>query len=179
MTSGTEKSWFKALRIAAPRGLVGMLVALLAATGGCGGPDEYGVPELTKALQDPDADARFTAARLLGQHGRAAESAMPALGEALKDPDANVRMRAAYSMADIGPAAGAVAVLIEALKDQAREVRVAAAYALPAMGPEADSALAALKVAQNDADAKVRGEVANAIRRIELSRRYRTGGAKS
>jgi len=179
MTLDRKRSCFRCRWFAARRGFEIAALALLAAAGGCGGRDPYGVPALSEALKDPNPDTRYTAANLLGQHGSAARSAMPALCEALKDTDANVRMRAAYSLADIGPDASAMPLLIEALKDPNRQVRMAAASALPAIGPDAGSALEALREAQNDADAEVRGEIAKAIRRIELSLKYRTGGAGS
>jgi HEAT repeat protein len=155
-----------------------MLLALAAASNGCGGADPNSVPALSEALKSDDPAARFTAAMLLGQHGSEARPAVPALCEALRDSDASVRMRAAYSIAEIGPDAAAVPALIALLNDPDRDVRIAAANALGAMGTEAGSALPALRQLQNDRDAGFRGELGRAIRRIELALQYRSAESR-
>jgi HEAT repeat protein len=64
-----------------------------------GQPDTIGA--LIKALANPDARVRQTAAETLGKFGSAARSARPALAEALNDDDPEVRRAASEALVDI------------------------------------------------------------------------------
>jgi HEAT repeat protein len=67
------------------------------------GPEDTvpAIPLLIRALPDPDARVRRTAAEILGKYGRLAESAVPALREALGDDDMDVRRYASDALLSI------------------------------------------------------------------------------
>jgi hypothetical protein len=96
--------------------------------------DEAGgrtVPQLIRALKDPDAGVRANAAEALMLMGEEAKEAVPQLIEALKDPDDEVRWSAVRALGQIGEGAkGAMPQLIEALRDPDPQARRSAAAAL-------------------------------------------------
>ena len=127
------------------------------------------VPDLAKALSDPDATTRGLAAMALKDKGAAALPALPQLEKALKDPDPNVRMMAGNAIAAIGKdAAPAVPALIAAcsVKDDQIPVLRACASALGAIGkPAATPALPVLKkLAEHP---RIRWAAEAAIKKIE------------
>jgi len=79
------------------------------------------------------------------------EDPLRELWRQLKDPDAVVRAEAAYSIARIGPAAGAAAPwLAGALRDEDAIVRQAAARALGEIGPAARAGVVRLLLVQRE-----------------------------
>ena len=97
------------------------------------------VPALSQALTDQtDGWMRKHAARALGKTG---VKAVPPLTRTLADRDAEVRREAAWSLAEIGPAAGAAAAALrKATGDDDGVVRVAAAEALRRLREEGPGA---------------------------------------
>src|SRR5206468_122180 len=76
------------------------------------------VPELIRAVDDPDSTLRITSIRSLGMIGPAAKDAVPALTKVLQDGNAAVRMDAMMALGMIGPAAkDAVPTLIQVLRN--------------------------------------------------------------
>ncbi len=108
-----------------------------------------GVPELAKALSDPDPVTRGLAALALRNEGPKAVAALPQLTAALKDPDPNVRIMASNAIGSIGPAAApAVPALMAAcsVKGEQTHVLRACAGALGDIGkPGATQALPVLR----------------------------------
>jgi HEAT repeat protein len=90
-----------------------------------------------KALKDPDAKQRRTAARKLGNIGTADPAALPALLEALKDNEAEVRQEAILSLVKFGTAASDAAPVLREMKERDPEpqVRIYAEKALKKIEP--------------------------------------------
>jgi HEAT repeat protein len=116
------------------------------------------VPELMRALKDPDANVRRAAAAALGARGSGAALARNDLGAALKDSDASVRLAAAEALGKIGPTAHtAYPALVRALGDSDEAVRKAARESLGKIGKPFPEDVAALSAALKDPNANVRG----------------------
>ena len=91
---------------------------------------------LSRALADPDENARATAADYLAELGPAAAPALPALIHALADPSDSVRNRSTTALGKIGPAAKvAVPALLEATSHSGHWFFFE--KAVEAIGPEA------------------------------------------
>ena len=111
------------------------------------------VPQLIKALKDPDDDVRRSAAEALGTMGPAAAEIPPHLIEALEDQTADVRHSAPEALGKMGPAtAESVPQLVKALEDQNDDMRSSAAEVLNKMGPAAESVPQLIKVLEEDQD---------------------------
>src|SRR5262245_5919482 len=109
-----------------------------------------GVPELLKALRDPELRVRYQAAGALGIIGPDAREAVPLLTAALKETNDKMRARALYALGEIGPEARpAVPALVRTLRDREPDVRTQASGALRQIGP---AAVPALEEALRDAD---------------------------
>jgi HEAT repeat protein len=104
------------------------------------------VGPLSKALSDPDATVRGTAAFALAAIGPEAVEAVPALIKALQSQgDETLRFRAAYALGEIGPKAKeAIEPLKAALDDKKPAVRLHAAQALWSIDPKAEELVPAL-----------------------------------
>ena len=128
-----------------------------------------GVPELAKALSDPDPVTRGLAAMALRKEGANALPALPQLEAALKDPDPNVRLMAGNAIGAIGPkAAPAVDALMSACSVKTEQVHVlrACAAALGDIGkPAATKALPLLRELAKQP--RVRWAAERAIKNIE------------
>ena len=97
--------------------------------------------------------------------GAQAQSAVPALIAALKDQDAQVRVEASLALAAM---ARAIPALKEALTATSRaDGGMGAALAVGHLGGQARDAVADLKKALKDKDARVRGHAAQALWRID------------
>jgi HEAT repeat protein len=123
------------------------------------------VPELTRALDDPDRFVRWAAARALGKIGpdRAA-TAVAALGRLLGDWDLDVDLAAATALERFGPVArDAVPQLVRALGASDAEKRLAVIRTLTAIGTDARPAIPALAVALSDPDETVRRNAAQLL----------------
>jgi HEAT repeat protein len=126
------------------------------------------------AVEDPDAEVRKRAIRVLGGNTREDElkpffdaSVVPALTRALDDAEAENRMAAAEALCPFGArAAGATRALTAQLKDASADVRRQAADALEHIGPEAREAIPALTLALADSDPGVRKEAEEALESI-------------
>lgn len=110
--------------------------------GSFGEDGSVAIPELSKALNDPDAAVRSAAAWALSQMGPAAAPAVPALAATLRDENPGVRCLAAVALRSIGPRAlPAVPDLTKVLNDPEAYVRAPAADALGSIGPPAKAAV--------------------------------------
>jgi HEAT repeat protein len=113
------------------------LLVLVLAASGCGkpGPTLAGgkpIADWVKALQDPDAKTRKTAAMKLGNVGSTDPAAFPALLGALKDRDAGVRCDVILALVKFGPDAKDAAPALDHVRknDPNAKVRDYAAKAL-------------------------------------------------
>ena len=126
---------------------------------------------LVAELADSDPDFRTTVVLSLGKFGPAIRSAETALTNLLKnDPDKAVRQHVVRTLCrGLGSDVNLlIPVLTERLKADADfEVRVAIAEELGALGLSAKSAIPILRVAQRDAQIKVREAATKAIKAIE------------
>ena len=124
----------------------------LRAIGSFGSAAVTALPQLAKALEDPDVQVKMAAAWAISQIGPAAVgcpishvlcekwglTAVKALAGGLSDADSRVRSISAVALEQIGPsAASAVPQLNAALDDPVAFVRAPAADALGAIGPAA------------------------------------------
>jgi len=89
------------------------------------------VVELTKALDDPDGEARITAIWALGSSGDAA--VVPKLEPLCTSQDAGIRKMAVYALGAL-PGSAQLAALQSALRDETPDVRWNAAVALARHG---------------------------------------------
>jgi HEAT repeat protein len=109
-------------------------------SGGCGKPRPtlaHGKPlgAWVEALQDPKADVRKRAAKVLGNIGPVDPAVVPALTGAVGDRDARVRAEAVRALLRLGPAAcESIPALREARKDPDARVRGVAAQAGERLG---------------------------------------------
>jgi HEAT repeat protein len=116
---------------------------------------------LTDMLRDPDADARITAAGILGDI-RDPFAVEPLIG-ALHDENDDVRGAAGGALVQIG--SPAVPPLIDAMQDPNRWVRLYAAGALGFIGDE--QAVDPLKRLTHDSDDDVRNVAEDALRKVQ------------
>jgi HEAT repeat protein len=128
------------------------------------------LPELIKALDDPDRQVWAGAVGAIAAIGPDAKDAIPRLLEAFSNSKARdgrqrdrgqVLFRSAYALTCIGDAARPA--LIEALKSEETEIRLGAAKALGGMGPRAKDAVPALIENLGHADDAVRVEVTETL----------------
>ncbi|MGO8670387.1 MAG: HEAT repeat domain-containing protein [Capsulimonadaceae bacterium] len=127
-------------------------------------PTVSDIPDLIRALKDPDPRIRIDAAGALGRIGPPAAPAVSALGDAIKGVDVGVTDFAAGALVRIGTAA--LPTLETALHDPDARVRRCAANALGQMGPPAAPAATALAAALTDARPVVRGAAAFSLGEI-------------
>jgi len=135
------------------------------------------VPELARALSDPDVQMRRNVAPALGALGSRwfdgstarvdIRGALPALITALEDPDCSVRVWAAQAVGEVGPdAIQAVPALVVLLRNTDVGSRSSACIALHHIGAGAKPALPALETALRDPSSDVRRFAQLAIVRI-------------
>jgi hypothetical protein len=125
------------------------------------------IEDLTKLLDDPDADMRLNAAMGLGRSGPDAYGAVPALVEMLHDFDPAVRVEAAWALGQIGPDSHlAVPRLIDAAWLGASRLRLKAIEALGQIGGEARAAVHPLVFLLKVSDRATRKVVTAALLRI-------------
>jgi HEAT repeat protein len=113
------------------------------------------LPELRKALKNPDRHVREKAAEAFCSLGEAAKDDVPALEEivrAIQEPEAC--RRAVQRLGGIGPAA--VPALRKLLGDNRAVIRHTAAYVLGEIGPPAKDAIPELRRLLADRDPSVR-----------------------
>jgi HEAT repeat protein len=129
------------------------------------------IADLIKALNDPEAAIRFSAAQSLGERG---EESLPAVGtllnRALGDADGGVRLEAAMSLFKIdGRVEKILPVLIKALQEADEVRRWIAADCLGEIGPPAREAIPALRdVLQLEFKSPlIRASIALALEKIE------------
>jgi len=130
------------------------------------------VPELAKALSDPEEEVRYEAAQALADKGEGAAPAVPALIHALADSSQDVRECAAVALGEIGQAASsAVPTLVRVLEsDSYIHARMSAALALGKIGPSAAASVPNLVRVLDDANPGLRGRAAYALAQITDSR---------
>jgi HEAT repeat protein len=123
---------------------------------------EAAVPELARALREPDADVRAYVGAAMRTIG---DPAIPALTEALTDPDVGVREASVYALGVMGPRA--TEAVISALTDNDPAIRIVAATSLGEAPPESvEAARAALQAAAADQDERVRTAITAALARL-------------
>jgi len=125
------------------------------------------VPDLVRALADPEILVRRASARALGQIGPEARAAVPDLVRALADKDSYVRLSAAEALRQIGQAA--VPDLVRALADEYSYVRRAAAVALGEIRSVDAAVVAALQKALYEPNREVRLAAEDALRKISAA----------
>jgi len=134
-------------------------------TGMAPGARAAAVPHLTTLLSDADVWTRMAAARALGElHD---ERATEGLIATLSDTDGKVRELSAWALSEMKDARAVEALCRALLTDPQAEVRRTAAEALGEI--RSAGALASLKQALNDPEARVRARVGWAISEIEDS----------
>jgi HEAT repeat protein len=117
---------------------------------------EADVPTLTARVAGPDSDARWRAARSLGDVGPKAASAVPALLKALGDTEPRVRGHAARALGLIGEKSDdAIKGLVGLVADPDPRVRRAAISALVRLRPVGKDTFALLVQVLEDADPAV------------------------
>ncbi len=132
-------------------------------------PDsEEAMNTLIECVKGTDVNARQQAVQFLGTLGKSARDAAPALRRTLRDPSIPLRVAAAGALWKItGETETSVPVLVKALKPSPiNYARYQAADWLGQMGPAAKAALPALRKLRDDPDAALRGNVVQAIQRI-------------
>ena len=134
--------------------------------------DPSKVPDLLKALHDPDTDVRERAVKALARH-RTPEAA-EALLEALQDQSSDVRERAAEALGRHRNPTH-VDALAAAARDEDPEVREEAVAALGRFGTV--QATQSLMVALQDEDVEVRHRAARALGRLAASAQGFDGGS--
>ncbi|HMF17886.1 MAG TPA: HEAT repeat domain-containing protein [Gemmataceae bacterium] len=130
------------------------------------GPDAKDAdPPLGKALADPSADVRISAAQALWNiKSKSAKDLTPIAVICLQDKDSGVRSRAAAALGSFKAGDNEVLdALQNALGDSSGKVRVQAAYALGNIGLAAKKALPKLVEALHDSEVKVRLIAAQAL----------------
>jgi HEAT repeat protein len=129
------------------------------------------VQAIAATLTDKDADFRGQAVLVLAKFGPAVRSAEVELTKVLKsDAEKQVRLNAVRTLCSGygSDAVNLIPVLTERLKDDPDfEVRVAVAEELGAMGPPAKAAIPLLRLAQRDAQIRVREAATAAVKKIE------------
>jgi serine/threonine protein kinase/HEAT repeat protein len=138
------------------------------ALGSLGWKAESALPELSKALTDPDDDLGLAAALAINEiPGRDAVFAIETLTDALKKDDLKMRRRAALAFSYIKlPDRSFLPDLRKGLTDPDAEMRLSAAAALGRISEEAAPAIAALIGFLKTGNTKQRREAALALGRI-------------
>jgi RNA polymerase sigma factor (sigma-70 family) len=122
------------------------------------------MPELRKALDNPNKEVRSRAAWAFAEIGSEAKEFVPKLREVLGDEDSEVRSMAAYALSRMGTAAKtAVPELRKAMRDQDKNVRRMATYAMGRIGRETQDAVPELRMALGDEDKDTRWNAAWAL----------------
>jgi HEAT repeat protein len=132
------------------------------------GPEaEAAIPELRRALDEPEPAVRIKAADALSRiDSSAIEAAVPILEAGLQD--AGTAVTSAQALARLGPqAARAVPALIEHLSEGSLDSRLLALYALGEIGPAAKPAIAVLEQLLDDGDERVRKNARTALEKIK------------
>ncbi len=112
------------------------------------------VPELIRALEDPDVLVKRAAVLRMERIGKAA---LPALKKALRNDDALVRRNAALALGTTGP--DGLPYLKRALHDRSPMVRQAAIYGLVKIEPRTNETLELIASAAHDEDGFVQQAV--------------------
>jgi HEAT repeat protein len=131
------------------------------------GPTADAIPDLLRALHDPDELVRLWIARAFTVLGPAASPATQELVKALADPAEMVRSSLAWALARIGPES--IAPVVKALRDGSPEWRRGAAEAVGRM--RVRDVMAALEEARRDAHEAVRQAASESIRRLTAAGR--------
>ena len=140
-------------------------LAAAVALGRIGPESRAAVPDLVRALRDPDARVRSETAQALGAIGPAAGAAVAELVRMMsRDADDEVADLAAEALGRIG--AAAVPAVSEILRGRDPDARIRAVKALGAAGPKAAAATADLLRALGDRDEELRTAAAAALGRI-------------
>ena len=120
------------------------------------------IPDLVKAMDDPDFVVRVRVAGVLSRFGQDGKAAVPVLIEALDHEDATIRRSAVFYLTEMGQAADpALPRLILRLKDDDLETRRDAVRAVTFRGWRDDSAALALVEALQDK--QIRKKAAQAL----------------
>ncbi|MBI4657679.1 MAG: HEAT repeat domain-containing protein [Verrucomicrobia bacterium] len=129
---------------------------------------QLGVPELVKALNNPNHQIRLMAIHGLTVAGSEADAALPALTEAMEDKNADVRVHAFLALGQIRHPAS-VSALAAKLNHVDPNLRLMAARGLGGLGPWARDAIPMLIVAAKDGSAIVRSSAVVALGKIRPS----------
>jgi len=123
------------------------------------------LPEVTGALQNPDAKIRVAAVKVLAGTRSPPKDVLPALVRTLKDPKGAVRCSAVEALGSLGKAAKAAlpAVITLAQNDLELEVRYYAIAAVSAIDSEGTQTIPVSIRALGDKDPNVRGEAARTL----------------
>jgi len=105
------------------------------------------LPELIKAVEDPDAAVRYWAAIGIGNLAPKDPAVSGRMAKALQDKSASVHIAAARALARMGQPERALPVLTQALRDGPQWVRLNAAVVLDEIDEQARPALDAMKQA--------------------------------
>jgi HEAT repeat protein len=128
------------------------------------------VPDLNKAIADPELQVSLPAAKALWRITGETEPAVTLFKRALAEGEGGDRSYSLEALMLVGLAAEtALPEIIDALAAREFYVRKAAARAAGALGPNARAALPELKKLLNDQLPSVRAEAATAIKAIELN----------
>lgn len=126
------------------------------------------IPNLVRALDDPDGAIRAAAALAIAEIGGAeAKTALPGLIRLVEGKDARGRDSAMYALRTIGGKAGdAVPALVNLLSHDDPAVRINALTTLGAIGPTAKGAVLSIIQLINDEDENVQRAVVDALAKI-------------
>ncbi len=134
------------------------------------------VPNLMRALRDPDNGVCALAAEALGQMGESADGAIPALMRSLKHISPEVRRSAAEAMGKMGGAAAvARPALEEAAADENGGVRSQAIRALGEIGGPTPASTERILAWFQDPDPMVRAAAVESIGRSSVPSEDMTG----
>jgi HEAT repeat protein len=120
-------------------------------------PAELQLPVVLDTLNDPSAQVRGDACRILGTIGPAANGARAALDKTLADKESSVRQQGAEALGRLGSGAAASALAVQKLfADDEALVRITAALAYWRITSEANKALEVLAKGLKDDDRLVK-----------------------